>query len=137
MSNTRAIDIRAQNMRESEDDEFRRMQLMRITNANPKTYEQLIEEYGEVWTNEEFKEQFEHVAFLAPFVSAIHRETGEKRLLMFQHLPRFYFVPEKEIVNPLMSWLGTANLAVSEAPDDLIKRKVQERVGDIHKPRFR
>lgn len=78
---------------ESPEEEQLRIRLARKINANPKTYEELQKESAQVWTNEEFKEQFYKVGFLAPFVFATHRKTGKEMFLMFQHLPRFYFEP--------------------------------------------
>ena len=52
----------------------------------------LEDEVGEVWNTEEVQQVFEITAFLAPFVQAIHRETGKVGTLMFQHHPRFYFM---------------------------------------------
>jgi hypothetical protein len=47
---------------------------------------------GEVWDTKEVQKVFEITAFLAPFVQATHRETGKVGTLMFQHMPRFYFM---------------------------------------------
>jgi len=56
----------------------------------------LVEKYSEVWDTEEVTRDFIIERFMAPFVVATHRETGQKGVLMFQGYPRFYFLWEPE-----------------------------------------
>jgi len=48
-------------------------------------------ECGTVWNTTELKEAFEVIAFAAPYVVVINKETQKKGTLQFTHLPRFYF----------------------------------------------
>jgi len=54
--------------------------------------QRLEEVHGQVWDTKELQKDFEVHAFLAPFIYATHKETGRKGTLMFQHMPRFYFL---------------------------------------------
>jgi hypothetical protein len=47
--------------------------------------------HGEVWNTRELTEAFEVHSFLAPFVLVTRKSDGQKGLLAFQHMPRFYF----------------------------------------------
>ena len=51
----------------------------------------LEEKYGQVWDTSELSQAFVVEGFLAPFVIATSKETGETGTLQFQHMPRFYF----------------------------------------------
>jgi len=51
----------------------------------------LEQEHGQVWDTKELSVEFEVKGFMAPFIVAIRKSTGEKGSLMFQHRPRFYF----------------------------------------------
>ncbi len=53
--------------------------------------EALEGQYGQVWTTDEVASEFIIVAFSAPFVEAIKKDSGETGILEFQHCPRFYF----------------------------------------------
>lgn len=46
---------------------------------------------GECWSTDEVQEEFEILGFMAPFVTAIKRSTGEKGVLTFVHNPRVYY----------------------------------------------
>lgn len=52
--------------------------------------------YGKTWTTDELQEDFSVKSFLAPYVFVRDRKTGEDGILMFQHMPRFYFNLTKE-----------------------------------------
>ena len=54
--------------------------------------EALEDKYGKVWDTQELQEDFTVSGFLAPFIGVTKKETGEKGTLMFQHMPRFYFL---------------------------------------------
>ena len=43
------------------------------------------------WTTEEVTRDFEITGFLAPFCTAVDRETETKGTLMFIHRPRIYY----------------------------------------------
>ena len=43
------------------------------------------------WDTEQFREEFEARAFLAPFVEVVRKSDGATGTLMFTHHPRFYF----------------------------------------------
>lgn len=47
--------------------------------------------YGKVWDMDEVSVDFRIIGFMAPFVVAKKKATGEEGILMFQHSPRFYF----------------------------------------------
>ena len=55
------------------------------------TKEELQKTYGQVWTTDELTSEFSIESFLAPFCFGVHRETGKKYSIQFQHSPRFYF----------------------------------------------
>lgn len=43
------------------------------------------------WTTDELREDFEVIAFLAPFVEVVRKADGVRGTLMFSHVPRLYF----------------------------------------------
>jgi len=47
--------------------------------------------YGRVWNTDELKNDFDVVAFMAPFVEVKRKEDGQKGLLVFNPNPRYYF----------------------------------------------
>ena len=55
------------------------------------TDEEITTFYGESWTSEQVREEFEIESFLTPFVFATRRSTGERGMLSFRHAPRLYF----------------------------------------------
>ena len=74
----------------------RRLMTNDINNAvesNDKDEERkrLEKEYGQIWDTMELGRDFVVEGFLAPFIMATNKETGEKGTLQFQHAPRFYF----------------------------------------------
>jgi hypothetical protein len=64
-----------------------------ILNGIPekKLVEALRQDPNSVVNTEDFKKQYEAVAFLAPFVEVRRKSDGVVGLLMFTHLPRYYF----------------------------------------------
>jgi hypothetical protein len=66
---------------------FRQEQLNREAAERAK----LEEQYGQVWSTDELRDDFEVVGFMAPIVIVRNRATGEQGSLEFQHSPRFYF----------------------------------------------
>ncbi len=52
----------------------------------------LEKQFGEIWNTNEVQKVFQIRGFLAPFVTATHKESGESGTLMFQDRPRFYFL---------------------------------------------
>jgi len=44
-----------------------------------------------IWSTEEFKRDFEAISFLAPMVMVWRKKDRQKGMLMFTHLPRWYF----------------------------------------------
>ena len=43
------------------------------------------------WDTKQLQEDFYVLSFLAPFVTVIHKETGDKGTLEFSTSPRLYF----------------------------------------------
>ena len=76
------------------------LRLNRLTdiNSSPKNRAQLEAEHGQVWDTNQLAEDFDVIAFLAPFVVVIRQSDGQKGSLEFQHDPRFFFnfQPHKE-----------------------------------------
>ena len=60
-------------------------------NASPGSREALEEQYGQVWDTSQLTQDFEVIAFAAPFVVARRRADNAAGTLKFQHHPRFYF----------------------------------------------
>lgn len=62
-------------------------------NANPRTREELEEQYGKdnVWDTKELQEVFSVDSFLAPYCFVIKKSDGRTGVVGFQHAPRFYF----------------------------------------------
>jgi hypothetical protein len=52
---------------------------------------ELEAQYGQVWSTEEMREEFEVTGFLAPWVGVKRKADGQKGSLEFTHMPRFYF----------------------------------------------
>jgi len=46
---------------------------------------------GQVWDTQELQRDFTVHGFLAPMVSVTRKADGKRGVLLFQHLPRFYF----------------------------------------------
>ena len=47
-------------------------------------------EKQKTWTTDELREDFEVIAFLAPYVMVKRRSDGATGTMMFSHLPRYY-----------------------------------------------
>ena len=50
-----------------------------------------LESYGDVWDENEFSSQFEHLGYRPPFVLVKDWKTGEQGTVLFQNYPRLYF----------------------------------------------
>jgi len=68
-----------------------RRQMVAKINANPNEREALEAEHGQVWDTKQLQEDFEVQSFLAPFISVVKMTTGEKGIMSFQDMPRYYF----------------------------------------------
>lgn len=77
--------------------EFVRRDLVNLINEKVKSSddtterERLEKEHGQVWDTQELQEEYKVNAFLAPFVEVTRLSDGQRGLLTFQHMPRFYF----------------------------------------------
>jgi len=76
---------------DSDPTEAFRKRLSAAINETPREREDLEDMYGQVWDTEQFKADFSLRAFLAPFVFATRKSDGKAGMLVFQHLPRYYF----------------------------------------------
>lgn len=74
-----------------EESDDGRGELAFTVNNNPKTREELEAKFPKVWNTEELKQDFEVIAFAAPFVKTIYKTSHKLEVLGFQHHPRFYF----------------------------------------------
>lgn len=70
-----------------------RKALVDIINNNPVEREQIEAELGKgnVWDSKELQENFEVLAFAAPFCVVKRKKDGKEGSVMFQHHPRYYF----------------------------------------------
>jgi hypothetical protein len=73
-----------------ETENYRRARVAEL-NAQATARAELEERYGQVWSTDELREQYEVLSFAAPFVIVRERKTGKMGTLEFQHDPRFYF----------------------------------------------
>ena len=48
--------------------------------------------YLKTWNTAELQAEFTVVAFSAPYVDVIRKRDGKKGSLMFNHIPRYYFI---------------------------------------------
>lgn len=71
--------------------EIPRRIMVEAINSNPNGREALEAEWGQVWDTQQLTEEFNVQSFMAPFVSVTNKATGKSGLMMFQHMPRFYF----------------------------------------------
>lgn len=69
---------------------IRRERVIEI-NSQPSVREALEVQYGQVWTTDELREDFDVLGFSAPLVVVCRKADGRKGSLEFQHNPRFYF----------------------------------------------
>jgi hypothetical protein len=69
-----------------------RRALVSAVNADPGSREALEAKHGQVWDTKELSRDFKVHGFMAPFIVATRKADGVKGSLMFQHLPRFYFL---------------------------------------------
>lgn len=68
-----------------------RQDMSRRINADPGSREALEDKYGRVWSTDELTQDFEVIAFAAPFVQVKNKSTGSSGSMAFQAQPRFYF----------------------------------------------
>jgi hypothetical protein len=59
----------------------------------------LEETYPSVWNEDEFNATFNLVENAPPYVTAVHKETGQLGTLIYVDSPRFYFLFNPEIKN--------------------------------------
>ena len=69
---------------------IRRERVVEI-NAEPGSRRALEDRYGETWTTDQLRDDFEVIGFMAPLVAVRRKSDGCKGSLEFQHSPRFYF----------------------------------------------
>lgn len=66
------------------------------SNDSNEERKRLEEKYSQVWNTKELQEDFEITAFMAPFVGVTRKSDRKEGIMMFQHLPRFYFSFQSE-----------------------------------------
>jgi len=69
---------------------LRRERLAEI-NLEPGSREALEAQYGEVWSTDELREQYDVLGFMAPLVVVRRKSDGLKGSLEFQNAPRLFF----------------------------------------------
>lgn len=62
-----------------------------LTQDEQARLSELQAQYGQVWTTDQMREEFEVIGFGAPFVVVKRKADGKKGSLEFCHMPRFYF----------------------------------------------
>jgi hypothetical protein len=63
-----------------------------VTSGDPDSERQrLTAQHGQVWDSAQLSQDFEVLAFMAPYVVARRKSDARKGSLEFQHHPRFYF----------------------------------------------
>lgn len=60
-------------------------------NNEPGDREKLAAEHGQVWNTSELTADFTVHSFLAPFVEVTRKADNVRGLMLFQHMPRYYF----------------------------------------------
>lgn len=60
-------------------------------NSEPGSREELEKVNGQVWDTQQLRQEFEVVAFLAPYVTVKRKSDGIEGTMLFQHHPRFYY----------------------------------------------
>jgi len=65
--------------------------MMAEIKANPGSREALEAKHGQVWDTSELQEDFDVLAFMAPFVIVMRKADTAKGSIEFQASPRFYF----------------------------------------------
>jgi hypothetical protein len=69
-----------------------RREMVAEINAAAADRARLEDRYGQVWSTEQVRQDFEVLGFFAPFVRVIRKSDNERGMLEFQHDPRFYFM---------------------------------------------
>lgn len=78
-------------MPESRESEEARMRMTAVLNRVAGEREELEIAHGQVWDTQQLRDDFIVHSFLAPFVSVTRKSDGRKGMLLFQHVPRYYF----------------------------------------------
>lgn len=60
-------------------------------NSSPSEREVLEASVGQVWDTKELQEDFEVKGFMAPFIAVKRKSDGADGVMLFQHMPRFYW----------------------------------------------
>ena len=68
-----------------------RREMVAELNAEQHTREELEKQYGQVWSTDQLREEFDVTGFMAPFVVVTRRSDEVRGTMMFVHMPRFYF----------------------------------------------
>jgi hypothetical protein len=79
-----------------------RKELVNAINAEPNSREALEIKYGQVWSTEELRRDFEVLGFSAPLVLVERKSDGVTGSLMFQHSPRYYFTWKEHELDPTL-----------------------------------
>ncbi|MBY0523628.1 MAG: hypothetical protein K2R98_09515 [Gemmataceae bacterium] len=75
----------------TDDTEASRRERLVEINSQPDSREALEAVYGQVWTTDQLRDDFEVIGFMAPLVVVHRKADGVKGSLEFQHAPRFFF----------------------------------------------
>lgn len=78
-------------MSEQDPTEAARREMVAEINKDPETLEEYRAKYGKAWDTKGMQEEFEPIAFMAPFIMVRRKSDGKKGTLMFQHSPRVYW----------------------------------------------
>jgi hypothetical protein len=88
------------NIMQDETEQYRRARISELNSGLTENKDarraELEAQYGQVWSTDEVRQDFEILGFMAPFVVARNRATGKKGSLEFCHSPRFYFGWQQE-----------------------------------------
>jgi len=76
---------------------FRKVMVSTLASEVESTDEQkerdrLEKAYGQVWDTKELQADFTVKGFMAPYVAVVRKKDMKKGTLIFQHMPRFYFM---------------------------------------------
>jgi hypothetical protein len=75
----------------SDPTESIRREMVADLNSNAGERAALEARYGQVWSTDEVRAEFEVTGFMAPMVTVVRKSDNQRGSLMFQHNPRFYF----------------------------------------------
>jgi hypothetical protein len=68
-----------------------RREMVAEINAKQAEREAMEKEHGQVWDTQELQQDFSVQGFAAPFVLVTRKSDGERGMLTFQHMPRYYY----------------------------------------------